>query len=64
MEVHVFQSAKDGEFKGEGFRYNVRCVSKSNLTEFTESGWKRSLEEIKPARKTKPKAEKADGDEA
>ena len=44
MERHVFKVSDDGEFSGDGFRYDCKCVSKQKALELIELGWSYSLE--------------------
>tara|TARA_Y100001963_G_scaffold154367_1_gene242979 strand:+ start:3847 stop:4116 length:270 start_codon:yes stop_codon:yes gene_type:complete len=44
MEKHVFKVSDDGEFTGDGFRYDCKCVSKQKASELVDLGWSYSLE--------------------
>lgn len=44
MERHVFKVSDDGEFSGDGFKYDCKCVSKAKALELIELGWSYGLE--------------------
>lgn len=44
MEKHIFKVSDNGEFSGDGFNYDCKCVSKAKAVELIDSGWSYSLE--------------------
>ena len=44
MEKHVFKVSDSGEFSGDGFSYDCKCVSKARAVELIDSGWSYKLE--------------------
>lgn len=44
MEKHVFKVSDNGEFSGDGFNYDCKCVSKARAIELIDSGWSYKLE--------------------
>ena len=44
METHVFKVSADGEFKAGGFNYDCKCVRKSSVKRYIDSGWSLTLD--------------------
>ena len=44
MEKHVFKVSDGGEFSGDGFSYDCKCVSRARAVELVNSGWSYHLE--------------------
>ena len=46
MERHVFKLSENGEFSGDGFKYDCKCVSKLKAAELINLGWSESLSSL------------------
>ncbi len=54
MEKHVFKLSESGEFSGNGFKYDCKCVSKLKAAELINLGWAESLSSLIESKEESP----------